>query len=337
MNNRILFFMLTLFFMGTASMNAQVNIGSVDGPTPGTVLDLSKSGKQLGLRLPVVSLSGETPFQLTDGGDGSLAAGTVVYNDGKGALNATGIYVWDGRKWLQAGTTGTFTPLTAFTLSTIGLTFTVGDANQDVNVVTWDPADADIREVTWEITGGNGDAGIVSQTVNSVTVKAGTVEGDNILTATPKPGSGTATPQTVTIRTNEADAVDGTELPNGVYEERTGYVTDAPFKNWVATGATLKVACADLAGGGCDWQPAMDNCAALGDGWRLPNIAELVYMKNQRLKLVEGGCADLKSSWTYWSSTRYSADKVWLQDGKFNGATNAVEKGPRLARCVRTI
>jgi hypothetical protein len=38
----------------------------------------------LGLRLPVVSLSGATPFQLTDGGDGSLAAGTSTQSVEKG-------------------------------------------------------------------------------------------------------------------------------------------------------------------------------------------------------------------------------------------------------------
>jgi uncharacterized protein (TIGR02145 family) len=56
------------------------------------------------LRLPVVSLTGATPFQLDGGGNGSTAAGTIVYNDGKGAFGEAGIYVWNGKKWLPGNT-----------------------------------------------------------------------------------------------------------------------------------------------------------------------------------------------------------------------------------------
>jgi hypothetical protein len=288
-------------------------------------------------------LSGDVPYQLGTSAVKDLTSypagkGTVVYNTG-GTL-AAGIYVWDGSKWLEAGTTGTVTPsakpLTAFTLSTIGLTFTAGGANQDVSVVTWTPSDADTKEVTWGITG-TGSATITNQTANLVTVKAGTAAGDNTLTATAKPGSGTATPQTVTIRTNAADAVGGTELSNGVYTERTGYVTAAPFTGWVATGATLKVANANT-GGQVLWQAAKDACAALGGGWRLPNAAELKFMYNNKATL-EAASGFTAFSHSYWSSTEYSdmaAWNVYFTDGTTN-LSLAKTLSHLHVRCVRSL
>jgi uncharacterized protein (TIGR02145 family) len=41
---------------------------------------------------------------LDGGGNGSTAAGTIVYNDGKGTFGGAGIYIWNGKKWLAGDT-----------------------------------------------------------------------------------------------------------------------------------------------------------------------------------------------------------------------------------------
>lgn len=99
--------MLLFFLAITASVNAQVNIGSEDAPKNGAVLDLSQSSTPLGLILPNVPLNGATPFQLggsdtKDLEDYPAAAGTIVYNNGEGDLTDVGVYVWSGTAWTLA-------------------------------------------------------------------------------------------------------------------------------------------------------------------------------------------------------------------------------------------
>jgi uncharacterized protein YjdB len=112
---KMFFLMLALLIWSAASMNAQVNIGSTDGPKPGAVLDLSQGAKKLGLILPNVTLVNATTWQLDEGATPTstsypAAAGTVVYHDN--ALSnpdlPAGIYVWNGAKW-QAGSVGSGT------------------------------------------------------------------------------------------------------------------------------------------------------------------------------------------------------------------------------------
>jgi hypothetical protein len=94
---KMILLMLTLFFLGSANVNAQVRIGGEGNPNPAAVLDLnaadgSVNGK-LGAALPRVTLIdvreplevGKTPEK-----------GTMVYN--AAGLIPQGIYVWDG-KW----------------------------------------------------------------------------------------------------------------------------------------------------------------------------------------------------------------------------------------------
>ncbi|GHT04243.1 hypothetical protein FACS189423_06630 [Bacteroidia bacterium] len=89
---KMIFLMLTLFFLGAASMNAQLTIGSTGEPHPAAVLDL-KSTTQ-GMILPNVTLSNNvTDFNLS--GDKATAKGLVVYNTG----DTPGIYIWDGASW----------------------------------------------------------------------------------------------------------------------------------------------------------------------------------------------------------------------------------------------
>jgi len=91
-------FLLLLIVLGTANISAQVTIGADNTPHPGAVLDLKTADK--GLLLPNVSIADALVFQL--GGDKTTAVGMIVYNTNTAILNGqgTGVYVWDGSKWI---------------------------------------------------------------------------------------------------------------------------------------------------------------------------------------------------------------------------------------------
>jgi hypothetical protein len=98
--------MLFLMFSGTACVTAQVRIGADAVPEKGTVLDLKSSaaapGYVGGLLLPRVALVdlNTVPASWVGSGpvDTSKLKGLLVYNTNTAFV--TGIYVWDGTKWL---------------------------------------------------------------------------------------------------------------------------------------------------------------------------------------------------------------------------------------------
>jgi hypothetical protein len=298
-------------------------------------LDLSQTGsKHLGLRLPVVSLSGATPFQLTDGGDGSAATGTIVYNDGLGALNVAGIYVWDDGQWLAVTPPPSPALLESITLTSGSLTFTVGDENQTVSVATWTPWKNTLHEVAWDITG-PGTATIINETNTSVEVVAGTAPGTNTLTATAKDGSGTT--QQLSVMTYPP--LSGILLDGGVYVEKTGNVAD-PWNvpAWtLESGKRLYVRDTDTRNPASSWANANSACTALGEGWRLPNTAELDYIYKQGLSNT-GTFVGLNSSKWYWSSTAADSSNYWVvtfSNGRV--ATAGYNSVLCYARCVMSI
>lgn len=97
---KIFYLIVTLLIVGSASVHAQVTIGSQSEPHPAAVLDLQSTDK--GLLLPKVSLTNADTFlQELSNADKESAAGLLVYNDGKATpvhLDA-GIYIWTGKKW----------------------------------------------------------------------------------------------------------------------------------------------------------------------------------------------------------------------------------------------
>jgi hypothetical protein len=64
MKQKMIFLTLILMMLSAASMKAQVNIGSLDNPHAGAVLDLSQS-ENLGLLLPQISLQNVSDGQLS--------------------------------------------------------------------------------------------------------------------------------------------------------------------------------------------------------------------------------------------------------------------------------
>ncbi|GHT42378.1 hypothetical protein FACS189437_10250 [Bacteroidia bacterium] len=194
---KVMFFMLTLFFLSSASMNAQVNIGSKDSPKDGALLDLSRSGKNLGLILPNVNLTNVNDWQL-DAGGGADAAGTVVFNTNAGlAANGKtlgqGIFVWNGNGW-QAAKGGTGVVLAQdFTLMSNSDPFADGDAfnlytgstkSFTVDAGSFQPSSPDIAQgVKWVISPAS-IAAIKSGSTSTTCVVEGVSPGDANLTVT---------------------------------------------------------------------------------------------------------------------------------------------------------
>jgi len=101
-------FLLFPVFSGTAFVNAQIRIGANAVPEKGTVLDLKSSiatpGYVGGLLLPHVVLTDWNTIPASWVGLGTLdpskLKGLLVYNTNTTATLGTGIYVWNGTKWL---------------------------------------------------------------------------------------------------------------------------------------------------------------------------------------------------------------------------------------------
>jgi uncharacterized protein (TIGR02145 family) len=98
---RMIFLMLTLFILSTASMNAQVRIGGTDDPNESAVLDLNATNAanngKLGLALPRVELTSTGNYAPLK----SHVAGMTVYNTKTTGDVTPGAYYNDGSKWIR--------------------------------------------------------------------------------------------------------------------------------------------------------------------------------------------------------------------------------------------
>ncbi|MDR0866314.1 MAG: hypothetical protein LBO74_15495 [Candidatus Symbiothrix sp.] len=203
-----LFLALILLIVGTASMNAQVNIGSIDDPKGGALLDLSQSGKNLGLILPNVPLANTGDWQL-DEGDGSDHEGTVVFNtnagltDAKGTNLGKGIFVWNGKAWM-ATKSGTGAVLALdFTLTPNGTIDIWEGGTRTFSVSDFIPtSDQVAKGVKWVLPADYASTAIIqSNTVTACVVK-GLTPGTAVLTVTSADGN---VEKTVTIHVLEVN------------------------------------------------------------------------------------------------------------------------------------
>jgi hypothetical protein len=103
---KMVFLMLTFMILSVASMNAQVNIGSVDDPHKGAILDLSQSGSSLGVLFPKVYLFNTKDFTLTVD-EGVDAAGMIIYNNNATLAGGVGLYAWSGTEWINVNSSNT--------------------------------------------------------------------------------------------------------------------------------------------------------------------------------------------------------------------------------------
>ena len=144
--------MLTLFFLGTAGMNAQVTIGDSSEPREGAILDLQSDSK--GLLLPQVLLTdigvylpGVTPID-----------GMLVFNTNEGILNGEGkgVYVWDNTKlqWVFNGyrAGAVVVPVTEVKVTApVDFIISGHDLQFTAEVI---PAGATNRTVSWDVVPG---------------------------------------------------------------------------------------------------------------------------------------------------------------------------------------
>jgi hypothetical protein len=79
------------------------------------------------------------------------------------------------------------------------------------------------------------------------------------------------------------------------------------------------------------WEQAMEACAALGNGWRLPTIDELNEMYEHREAL--GGF----SSCSYWSSSEDTDDYAWDKSFDDGSLYDGSKLNPYCVRAVRTV
>jgi len=107
---KVLFLLLLLVILGVANMSAQVRIGGDGEPNAAAVLDLNEDDDTndgtKGLALPRVSLDSNTAILA---GATSNLNGMLVYNTNtstSNGLSGTGIYYWDGTRWLLLQTMG---------------------------------------------------------------------------------------------------------------------------------------------------------------------------------------------------------------------------------------
>ncbi|GHT05799.1 hypothetical protein FACS189423_10350 [Bacteroidia bacterium] len=197
---KMIFLMLTLLIWGAASMNAQVNIGSEDGPKAGAVLDLSQGTKHLGLILPNVSLANVSEWQLDEGASKTStsypeAAGTVVFNtnaDLKDAGNQTlgkGIFVWNGNGW-QAAKSGAGGALALdFTLLPNSSVDIYEGSTRSFTASSIEPSSA-AQGVKWAIPAGGASIAAIQGGYTTLTCTVeGLTEGQTTLTVTSLDGN----------------------------------------------------------------------------------------------------------------------------------------------------
>ena len=97
---KFIFLVLAFLLIYTASMQAQVIIGSIDPPHPAAVLEIRSSN--LGLLLPNVALNADSTQFVLSGGNSSTATGMIVYNTAN-VQEGRGVYFWDGIRWHALG------------------------------------------------------------------------------------------------------------------------------------------------------------------------------------------------------------------------------------------
>jgi hypothetical protein len=171
---KVLFLMLFLIFLRTASVNAQVTIGEDAEPHPGAVLDLKTSK---GLLLPKVALANVNIFQLSEE-KAAEAVGMIVYNNSDATIGGQGkgIYVWDGGKWMFA-VSSEATLVTSVTVSSENDATSVMSGSTLQFYADVAPDNATNRSVNWSVEPGGTDTGSIDPVSGLLTADSpGTVK-----------------------------------------------------------------------------------------------------------------------------------------------------------------
>ncbi|MDR1631286.1 MAG: hypothetical protein LBR97_00090 [Dysgonamonadaceae bacterium] len=198
MKRKMKFWMLTLFILSAASVNAQVSIGSSNAPHKGSVLDLSQSESDLGILFPKVYLRSTNDLQLQEDGD-IEAIGMVVYNRNSNLPDGVGLYAWDGSEWKSvSNNAGSRAPVTASATSEPDN----GNAKITVNISAGAPAYSYIWSKNGNVVWITLNTNATSDSYTTTGAGDYTVTVSNLYTTTPE------------IFTFHVDAVGGTLIYN---------------------------------------------------------------------------------------------------------------------------
>ncbi|MDR0682516.1 MAG: hypothetical protein LBG15_11815, partial [Dysgonamonadaceae bacterium] len=173
---KTVFLMSMLLILSTASVKAQVTIGSDQDPHEGAVLDLSQTAK-LGLLLPRVSLENVNTWQIDGDEEKEAAIGMIVYNTNDNVVggNGYGLYVWDGNVWTPVKSDSSFSnsiKVVSFDLtpSDISISIYVGGIRQ-FTIDNFIPEDATYKGVTWNIAGGKENVNLTVTSATACTIQ----------------------------------------------------------------------------------------------------------------------------------------------------------------------
>ncbi len=190
---KVYYLLLVLLLAGSAGVQAQIAIGSDLPPHKGAVLDLKSTNQ--GLLLPNVHLGNVNVLQVVaspTATEKTKATGMVVYNTNASVTGGTGagIYVWNGSKWMTAGSS--FIPeLPVVSVTGVSLdmeTASIYVGSSETLTATVEPANATNKSVTWLTSNGSvatvsgGEVTAVGPGVATITVK--TVDGNKTATCT---------------------------------------------------------------------------------------------------------------------------------------------------------
>jgi hypothetical protein len=340
---RTLYLFLLLFVVNATNISAQVNIGSLDNPHAGAVLDLSKAkGDNLGLLLPKVYLRDIADFQLPVDGTSTSgnAMGMMVFNTNAKTTNGngTGIYVWDGSAW-KSLTSFSFSnssdKVTSFYLipsdSVImirlgnALTFTLDQVF---------PKDA-IKGVTWNITGGGNTIAIDGSTSTNCTIKANAIGGAE-LTVSSVDNNAVEKIRIIVVAANHTCSNnDGYNIEDGVFHggEFAIHGTTFNLDDLIKLGFTPTTAelCVGHLGSDkknhTDARKSCENKSTADIKWRLPNAAELINI----------GAQTWMTRASYWSGTVSSTATAYSWKPIFGHVTEARDSETHNVVCVNKL
>ncbi|GHV21132.1 hypothetical protein FACS189428_1110 [Clostridia bacterium] len=297
------FLMLMLMVMSTASMNAQVTIGSDKNPHAGAVLDLQSDN--LGLKLPNVALDNDlTVFKLpvTETATAADAKGMYVYNTNPDV--GEGVYVWDGYQWLLVKASPGEKPVTAIGIISESGSFSVELLKSlKLNAIVT-PSDASNNEIVWSIDEGTGS--LIGGVNGSFT---GRIPGRVKVLARTTDGSIGASAYVIITK----DTLSVSKQQIGTREYLTGEIAENLWQlenSMEGVSSYQTPGAANPAASGYYYNASQARNGACPSPWRLPTQSDYAKL----IEVLQNN--DAHGAWEYWNTGVsigwYNSSATWV-------------------------